>query len=49
MSDAYKNAGVTDLVKLVIIPEAKNHFILRLENVADLYDKDASSKTVNLE
>jgi DNA transposition AAA+ family ATPase len=49
MSDAYKKAGVTDLVKLVIIPEAKNHFILRLENIADLFDKDAASQTVDLQ
>lgn len=49
MSDAYKKAGITDLVKLVIIPEAKNHFILRLENIADLFDKDAATQTVDLQ
>jgi len=49
MSDAFKKAGITDLVKLVTIPEAKNHFILRLENVADLYDKDAATQTVDLQ
>lgn len=40
-------AGVTDTVKMITVPIAKGKFMLRLQNIADLIDKDAETKKVN--
>lgn len=42
-------AGVRDTLKLVTIPVAKNHVLLRFENLQDPVDGDTSSKVVQLD
>lgn len=46
-SSALVQAGVSDTVKMITIPMAKGKFMMRLHNIADLFDKDAETKTVN--
>jgi len=46
-SSALVEAGISDTVKMVTVPMAKGKFMLRLHNIADLFDKDADTKKVN--
>jgi len=39
---------VSDTVKVVHIPRGKNHIHLRLQNIADLYDSNSLTETVDL-
>lgn len=45
---SYLQAGVTDTVKVVHIPRGKNQVQLRLQNLADLYDSNSQTETVDL-
>ena len=47
ISEDLKNAGVKDLVKLISLPVSQNKLLLRLENLADVYDGQ-SATTVDL-
>jgi len=53
--DAYENldlptlfqmAGINETVKMVSLPLSQNSLVIRLENIADLYDNDASTVTI---
>jgi hypothetical protein len=46
-SSALMEAGINDTVKMITVPMAKGKFMLRLQNIADLIDKDAETKSVN--
>lgn len=46
-SSALLEAGISDTVKMITVPMAKGKFMLRLQNIADLFDKDAETKSVN--
>lgn len=46
--NAYKDAGVVDTVKVVHIPKDKNLIHLRLQNLADLYDSNCKTHTVDI-
>lgn len=43
-----KDAGIKDMVKLVTIPQAKNKILLRIQNLADKFNPEASTQKVNL-
>ena len=43
LAKTFKNAGVSDQVKMISIPKSKNVLIVRLENLADLFDKNAET------
>jgi hypothetical protein len=45
---SYKEAGVSNTVKVVHIPKEKNHIQLRIQNIADLYDSNSKTATVDL-
>ena len=47
LSSELVDAGVTDLVKMITVPMAKGKFMLRLQNIADHFDADAETKSVN--
>lgn len=42
----FQMAGINETVKMVSLPLSLNTLVIRLENIADLYDKDASSVTI---
>lgn len=46
--EAYKKAGVVNTVKVVHMPRWKNSIQLRLQNLADLYDSNSETATVDL-
>jgi len=43
-----KEAGINDTVNMVTFPEAKNKLLIRIENNADIYDPDATTRFVDL-
>jgi len=47
-SGAIKQAGVSDNLKLYVVPMAKNKLHIRLENLEDLYDLNAKTYTVDM-
>merc|ERR1712127_704350 len=47
LSTASVEAGITDLVKMITVPMAKGKFMLRFQNIADVFDQDAATATVN--
>ena len=49
LAEALEWAGINGTVKMVTIPMAKNTILVRLENIADLLDKEAVTKTVFFE
>ena len=42
------NAGIKDTVKIVTIPMAQNKILMRIQNLEDKFNSDASTKQVNL-
>lgn len=40
LSQALKDAGIADSVKMFTTPLGKNEILIRIENIADLYDKE---------
>ena len=48
LAEAYKSAGVANTVKVVHVPKWKNHLVVRLQNLADLYDSNSKVEVVNL-
>lgn len=49
LAEALSWAGINGTVKMVTIPMAKNTILVRLENIADILDKEAVTRPVFLE
>merc|ERR1719183_383450 len=48
LTDDLKKAGVSDKVNLKMFPQWKNKIVIRLENLADPYDADFKTVTVDV-
>ena len=48
LSSQLKQFGIQGLVKIVMMPINKNSILVRLENIADLYDAGSATQYVNL-
>ena len=49
LADDLSSAGINGTVKMVALPMAKNTLLVRLENIADLIDKESVTRQVALE
>jgi hypothetical protein len=47
-SEYMKKAGITDKVKIVTVPMKQNKILLRIQNLADIFDQDSTTSKVNL-
>jgi len=47
LSKSLKKAGIIDTIEMVTFPLARNKIMIRLENIADIYD-NATETTVAL-
>jgi len=48
LSSDLKAAGIEDTVKLILVPKGRNRLAVRLENIADLYDKEGKTHQVDI-
>lgn len=49
LSEALMKAGVTDDVKITLVPRARNLIQVRMQNLADLYDSSAKTAQFNID
>lgn len=43
-----KDAGIADKVKIVTVPMKQNKILMRIQNLADIFDQDSTTSQVNL-